>query len=169
MKRASIDIYLVIDTFLLLIGIGPKIALVPFVEITAPLDAATKTLIVRKILITATVVALILVGLGEFLSRLLHFSTASLSIAGGIILFIIAITRVRGSAEPEGHHRTRPMRIAVFPLVITHLLSRAGIVALVILSAEADSVAVSRWSLASSPWSSPSTWPSAALSSRLMS
>ena len=108
MKHASIDIYLVIDTFLLLIGIGSKIALVPFVEITAPLDAATKTLIVRKILITATVLALILVGLGEFLSRLLHFSTASLSIAGGIILFIIAITRVRGSAEPEGHHRTRP-------------------------------------------------------------
>ena len=39
MKHTSVDIYLVIDTFLLLlIGIGPKIALVPFVEITAPLD-----------------------------------------------------------------------------------------------------------------------------------
>ena len=66
MKHTSIDIYLVIDTFLLLlIGIGPKIALVPFVEITAPLDAATKALIVRKMLTTAGVVALILVGLGE--------------------------------------------------------------------------------------------------------
>ena len=36
MKHRSVDIYLVIDTFLLLrIGIGPKIALVPFVVITA--------------------------------------------------------------------------------------------------------------------------------------
>ena len=146
MKHTSVDIYLVIDTFLLLlIGIGPKIALVPFVEITAPLDAATKALIVRKMLTTAAVVALILVGLGEFLSRLLHFSTGSLSIAGGIILFIIAITMVRGSAEPDGNEAITgrdPMRIAVFPLAIPYLLNPAGIVALVTLSAEADSVAV---------------------------
>jgi multiple antibiotic resistance protein len=146
MKHTSIDIYLVVDTFLLLlIGIGPKIALVPFVEITAALDAGTKALIVRKMLTTAAVVALILVGLGEFLSRLLHFSTGSLSIAGGIILFIIAITMVRGNAEPDGNGAVTgrdPMRIAVFPLAIPYLLNPAGIVALVTLSAEADSVAV---------------------------
>ena len=145
MKHTSVDIYLVIDTFLLLlIGIGPKIALVPFVEITAPLDAATKALIVRKMLTTAAVVALILVGLGEFLSRLLHFSTGSLSIAG-IILFIIAITMVRGTPESGGDQAIKqrdPMRIAVFPLAIPYLLNPAGIVALVTLSAEADSVAV---------------------------
>ena len=146
MKHTSIDIYLVVDTFLLLlIGIGPKIALVPFVEITAPLDGATKALIVRKMLTTAAVVALILVGLGEFLSRLLHFSTGSLSIAGGIILFIIAITMVLGSAEPDDNQAITgrdPMRIAVFPLAIPYLLNPAGIVALVTLSAEADSIAV---------------------------
>ena len=100
-----------VDTFLLLlIGIGPKIALVPFVEITAPLDGATKAVVVRKMLTTAAVVALILVGLGEFLSRLLHFSTGSLSVAGGIILFLIAITMVRGSAEPTV---TRPSQDAI--------------------------------------------------------
>ena len=133
---------------------------------------ATKTLIVRKILITATVLALILVGLGEFLSRLLHFSTASLSIAGGnhpVHHRYHEGPRERGTDDTKAITERDPMRIAVFRLVIPHLLSRAGIVALVILSAEADSVAVSRWSLASSPWSSPSTWPSAALSSRLMS
>ena len=87
MNHTSIDIYLVIDTFLLLlIGIGPKIALVPFLEVTAAMDGATKALIVRKMLITAGVTAVILIGLGELLARLLHFSTGSLSIAGGIIL-----------------------------------------------------------------------------------
>ena len=45
MDHTSIDIYLVIDTFLLLlIGIGPKIALVPFLEVTAAMDGATKAL-----------------------------------------------------------------------------------------------------------------------------
>ena len=146
MKHTSIDIYLVIDTFLLLlIGIGPKIALVPFVEITAPLDAETKARIVRKMLTTAGVVALILVGLGELLARLLHFSTGSLSIAGGIILIIIAITMVLGTGEPSGNKAITerdPMRTAVFPLAVPYLLNPAGIVTLVTLSAEADSVAV---------------------------
>ena len=110
MTHTSIDIYLVIDTLLLLIGIGPKIALVPFVEITAPLDAATKALVVRKMLTTAGVVALVLVGLGELLARLLHFSTGSLSIAGGIILIIIAITMVLGTGEPSGSRTMHPTR-----------------------------------------------------------
>ena len=146
MDHTSIDIYLVIDTFLLLlIGIGPKIALVPFVEITAALDDATKALVVRKMLVTAGVVAVILVGLGELLARLLHFSTGSLSIAGGIILVIIAVTMVLGSGDAQHSSTTEgrdPMQIAVFPLAIPYLLNPAGIVTLVTLSAEADSVAV---------------------------
>ena len=112
MDHTSIDIYLVIDTFLLLlIGIGPKIALVPFLEVTAAMDGATKALVVRKMLITAGVVAVILVGLGELLARLLHFSTGSLSIAGGIILVIIAVTMVLGSDRSAGESsdkRARP-------------------------------------------------------------
>ena len=146
MDHTSIDIYLVIDTFLLLlIGIGPKIALVPFVEITAALDDATKALVVRKMLVTAGVVAVILVGLGELLARLLHFSTGSLSIAGGIILVIIAVTMVLGSGDAQHSSTTEgrdPMQIAVFPLAIPYLLNPAGIVTLVTLSAESDSVAV---------------------------
>jgi small neutral amino acid transporter SnatA (MarC family) len=145
-QHTTIDIYLVIDTFLLLlIGIGPKIALVPFVEITGALDASTKAFIVRKMLTTAGVVALILVGLGELLARLLHFSTGSLSIAGGIILVIIAITMVLGSSEPREQHQLSegdPRRIAVFPLAVPYLLNPAGIVTLVTLSAEAGSAAV---------------------------
>ena len=146
MDHTSIDIYLVIDTFLLLlIGIGPKIALVPFLEITAEMDGASKAAVVRKMLTTAGVIGVILVGLGELLARLLHFSTGSLSIAGGIILVIIAVTMVLGSGDPQHSAAIEgrdPMQIAVFPLAIPYLLNPAGIVTLVTLSAEADSVAV---------------------------
>ena len=49
-----------IDTFLvLLIGIGPKLALVPFLEITASLDPAVKRRVLRKMLTTAAVVAVV--------------------------------------------------------------------------------------------------------------
>jgi multiple antibiotic resistance protein len=108
MDHTSVDIYLVIDTFLLLlIGVGPKIALVPFLEVTSEMAPATKALVVRKMLTTAGVVAVILVGLGELLARLLHFSTGSLSIAGGVILIIIAVTMVLGSGDPGRARRSR--------------------------------------------------------------
>ena len=39
MDTTTIDIYLVADVFLLLlIGVGPKIALVPYLELTADMD-----------------------------------------------------------------------------------------------------------------------------------
>ena len=59
MDQATITAAGVIDTFLvLLIGIGPKLALVPFLEITAPLDAETKRRVQRQMIMTATGVAL---------------------------------------------------------------------------------------------------------------
>ncbi|HAM01390.1 MAG TPA: transporter [Acidimicrobiaceae bacterium] len=146
MNHTSIDIYLVIDTFLLLlIGVGPKIALVPFLEVTREFDAETKAIVVRKMLRTAATVAVILLGIGELLARLLHFSTGSLSVAGGIILMIIAATMVLGASDPQESRAIRgrdPTQIVVFPLAVPYLLNPAGIVTLVSLSAEADSVAV---------------------------
>jgi len=141
----SIDVAFVVDTFfLLLIGVGPKIALVPFVEMTASLDEATKRRVARKMLTTAAVVSVILVGLGEVLTRLLHFSPGALSIAGGVVLLIIAVSMILGSGGLEatsGSDAAKdPMLLAVFPLAIPYLVNPAGIVALVTLSAEAGSV-----------------------------
>lgn len=43
MNFGEIDFYLVFDLFiLLLIGMGPKIALVPFLDMTADMDSETK-------------------------------------------------------------------------------------------------------------------------------
>lgn len=146
MDQTSIDTTLVIDTFLLLlIGVGPKIALVPFLESTATFEATTKARVARKMLTTAGVVALLLVALGEVLTRLLHFTTGALSIAGGIVLVIIAVTMVLQAHDSQPSPAAAaqdPMEIAVFPLAVPYLLNPAGIVALVTLSAEADSVAV---------------------------
>jgi MarC family membrane protein len=143
---STVDVYLVVDVFLLLlIGVGPKIALVPFLEVTDGMDTATRARVTRKMLTTAAVVSLLLVTFGELLRRLLHFSTGALSVAGGIILFIIAVTMIRGPGDaPDDHHGAArdPMQLAVFPLAVPYLLNPAGIVVLVTLSADADSVSL---------------------------
>ena len=142
---SPIDVYVLVDIFLLLlIGVGPKIALVPFLEVTAGMDAATRARVTRTMLTTAAAVALILIVLGELLRKLLHFSTGALSIAGGIILFIIAVGMIRGPAEAQTEHRGAsepdPMRLAVFPLAVPYLLNPVGIVVLVTVSADATTV-----------------------------
>ena len=65
MLLKSVDLTTAIDIFLLLlIGIGPKIALVPFLDLTADMDQTTKRQVVRKMLTTATTVALLLIVFG---------------------------------------------------------------------------------------------------------
>jgi small neutral amino acid transporter SnatA (MarC family) len=147
MELESLNVTFVIDTFLLLlIGVGPKIALVPFLEMTGEMPEATKRRVLRKMLTTAATVALLLLVLGGVLTRLLHFSPGALGVASGIILLIIAVTMVLGRDEGTGGHHPAgdqdPMRLAVYPLAVPYLLNPAGIVVLVTVSAEAKSVAV---------------------------
>src|SRR3954464_10749216 len=88
-----------LETFLvLLIGIGPKIALVPFLQVTASLDAATRRRVQWKMLGTAATAAVTLILLGELLRVIFHF-TVALSIAGGVILLVLAIRMVLDDAE----------------------------------------------------------------------
>jgi small neutral amino acid transporter SnatA (MarC family) len=145
MDQTSITAAGAIDTFLvLLIGVGPKLALVPFLEITATLDAATKARVQRKMLVTAAGVAVILMALGELLRAFLHFTIGSLSIAGGVILFLLAVAMVLGQPGNGGQLDAAkdPMQLAQFPLAVPYLLNPVGIVGLVTISADADSVSV---------------------------
>ena len=145
MDQTSITAAGAIDTFLvLLIGIGPKIALVPFLEITASLDPAAKQRVLRKMLTTAATVAVLLMVLGELLRVLLHFTIGSLSIAGGVILLVIAVWMVLAPPTDSGHRDAGkdPMQLAQFPLAVPYLLNPVGIVGLMTISAEAKSLSV---------------------------
>ncbi len=147
MDHKSITFTFAVDLFLLLlIGVGPKIALVPFLETTAEMDEATKRRVARKMLTTAAIVSALLLVMGEVLRRLLHFSIGSLSIAGGLILLIIAVVMELGPDDPEKRdHQLKgkdPMRLAVFPLAVPYVLNPAGIVAIMTVSAGAASLDV---------------------------
>ncbi len=142
----SLDAAFVIDTFLLLlIGIGPKIALVPFLDVTKAMPEAMKRRVLRKMLTIAATVAALLLILGGLLTRLLHFSPGALGVASGVILLILAASMILGQQGGDGgqaNHDREPMQVAAFPLAVPYLLNPAGIVVLVTLSAEAASLAV---------------------------
>ena len=129
---------------LLLIGMGPKIALVPFLEKTKHFDAETQRAVGRRMVAIAVVTALILFAFGALLMRLLHISGGAVAVAGGIILAILAIEMVAGHGKQSVEEfpvKEDPRQIAVYPLAIPYLLNPVGITILIIASDEVVSVA----------------------------
>lgn len=145
MDFSVIDLELVTKLLLLLlIGMGPKIALVPFLEKTKHFDAETQRAVGRRMVVTAVITALVLFAFGALLMRLLHISGGAVAVAGGIILAILAIAMVSGpgkKAPEEAGVVEDPQHIAVYPLAVPYLLNPVGITILIIASDEVVSAA----------------------------
>jgi multiple antibiotic resistance protein len=141
MELGNIDFYVIFDLFmLLLIGMGPKIALVPFLELTAGMDSETQKKVARQMVKTAVGTALLLVVLGWFLMRLLHFSPGAANIAGGIVLLLLALHMLVSPGKDDHHDKASgrdAMKMALYPLAVPLLLNPAGIAVLVIASGDA--------------------------------
>jgi multiple antibiotic resistance protein len=128
---------------LLLIGMGPKIALVPFLEKTKKFDAETQRAIGRQMVVTAVITALTMFAFGALLMALLHITGGAVAVAGGIILATLAIEMVHGPGKKiveEVEGLEDPKRIAIYPLAVPYLLNPVGITVLIIASAEVVSV-----------------------------
>lgn len=145
MTLGELDFLEILDILiLLLIGMGPKVALVPFLDLTAGMDSGTRKMVASRMVRTATVVALVLVVLGALLMKLLHFSEAALYIAGGIVFLLVALRMLaEAGEEQEGHQEMGSGRdaekLALYPLAVPYLLNPAGITLLVIFSGAIDS------------------------------
>jgi small neutral amino acid transporter SnatA (MarC family) len=129
---------------LLLIGMGPKIALVPFLEKTKSFDAETQRSVGRQMVVTAVVTALVLFAFGGLLMRLLHITGGAVAVAGAIILAILAVGMVHSPGKKhveEEEALEDPKRIAIYPLAVPYLLNPVGITILIVASGEVVSVA----------------------------
>jgi small neutral amino acid transporter SnatA (MarC family) len=145
MDFSTINVELAVKLLLLLlIGMGPKIALVPFLEKTKKMDPATQRSVGRQMVTTAVVTALILFATGALLMRLLHITGGAVAVAGGIILAILAIGMVSGPGKEiaeEVEVLEDPKKIAVYPLAVPYLLNPVGMTVLIIASSQVVSVA----------------------------
>jgi multiple antibiotic resistance protein len=145
MNFAVIDAGLVVQLLLLLlVGMGPKVALVPFLDKTKHLDAETQRAVGRRMVLTAVATAIVLFATGWFLLRLLHISGGAVAVGGAIVLAILATNMAAGptkKVEEVVEIREDPKQIAVYPLAVPYLLNPVGITILIIASGEIVSVA----------------------------
>ena len=122
---------------------GPKIALVPFIDLTKNMDGEMQRKVAQRMVQTGVTTALILAVLGWFLMRLLHFTAGAANIAGGIVLLLLALHMLVSPGKDDHHEKASgrdAMQMALYPLAVPYLLNPAGIAALVIASSEIDSI-----------------------------
>lgn len=145
----QIELDQVLNLFvLLLIGMGPKIALVPFLDVTSDMDGETKKKVANVMVRTSVGMAVFLVVLGGLLMHLLHFTPGAIQVAGGIVLLLMGLKMVASSEEGKAEEtevsidpERKAMDLALYPLAVPYLLNPAGIAVLIIASGTIDTIA----------------------------
>ena len=101
--------------------------------------AARRRVAVRAALIAAGILMFFLV-LGQFLLHAMEVRLDSFQIAGGIVLFLFALTMIFGPAKPEAEASLEPEGgggghdVAVFPLAVPSIASPGAMLAVVVLT-----------------------------------
>lgn len=121
--------------------IDPIGTLPVFIAVTAGLTArAARRLAVRAIGVSFIVLLLFIV-LGQIVLEGLDLSLASFQIAGGIVLFLFALTMIFGDAKPDreladtqAHPDAFIRERAVFPLAMPSIASPGAMLAVVMLT-----------------------------------
>lgn len=137
--------FLTVDVFLtLFIGMGPVKALLVYLALTKDASPELQRKVARKAILTATVVGILLLVAGAIFMKILHFSQGALTVAGGLILLLLALNIVLSPAKKEesgaAPDEAALMSAAIYPLGIPLLLNPIGIVALTVFSAESQTL-----------------------------
>ena len=122
----------------LFIVVNPISALPMFLALTAGFDTATQRRVAVTAVLTSFGVLLLFIIAGGFLLEKMGISLRSFQIAGGIILFLVALDMVRGSSyapasggSGDGDHATA---VAIYPLAIPKIAGPGTMLTVVLLT-----------------------------------
>lgn len=128
---------LIREFVILFVVIDPVGSLPVFLYVTANVPRRLHTrLAVRAVVVAAAVLMVFLAG-GQILMESIGMRLGSFQIAGGIILFLFALTMIFGESKPEseiGQAERDHLDGAVFPLAMPSIASPGAMLAVVILT-----------------------------------
>jgi len=129
---------------MLLVTIGPIETAVVFASLTAGIHRGERAkLAIRSTAIAGLVLLLFALG-GNFALGLLHVSMPAFRVAGGILLFLQALSLtfsgpgLSSISESERHDAERPGDIAVFPLAFPLIAGPGALSAAVLLTGRTE-------------------------------
>lgn len=128
----------------LLVTIGPIETAVVFASLTAGIHRSERTSLARRSVTIATFVLLLFALAGELVLSLLHISLPAFRVAGGVLLFLQALTLTFSSPglssinEGERCDAEEPGDIAVFPLAFPLIAGPGSLSATVLVMGRAQ-------------------------------
>lgn len=131
----------------LIVLVNPFAALAIFLDITKGNSLSERRKVAAATAITVFVTITLFTVFGELLLKVLGISIGSFQVAGGILVFLIAINMMNGSGNPvKPHEEDVPEATmhgsasAIVPLAIPMIMGPGGISTVVIYAASATSV-----------------------------
>jgi len=127
-------------TFIVFFAVIDPIGTVPvFIAVTREYEAQEK----RKIALIATffsaAILVFFVVVGELILNAMAIPLAAFQIAGGVVLFLFALTMIFGESKPEEESRLAKnhQETAIFPLAVPSIASPGAILTAVLLTENA--------------------------------
>lgn len=133
------NIDLIIKEFISIWVVVDPIGSIPvFIAVTAHLHGSMRRKIAFKSVFIAAAILLFFIVAGQHLLEALSIPLAAFQIAGGIVLFLFALTMIFGDGKPEDEkkqiHDSDAIHLAVFPLAVPSLASPGAMLAVVMLT-----------------------------------
>ncbi|KXI30317.1 MarC family protein [Paraglaciecola hydrolytica] len=123
--------------FVLLWAVIDPIGTIPvFIAVTIGMSKGMARTIALKATLVAAIVLLFFVLVGEYLLDAMQIPLSAFQIAGGIVLFLFALTMIFGESKPEVemHLVKKNLHKYVFPLAIPSIASPGAMMAAVLLT-----------------------------------
>lgn len=127
----------IIQDFFLIWAVVDPVGTVPvFLAVTSRIPASQRRSIAIRAVIVATLVLLFFILVGEPLLQSLQIPLPAFQVAGGIVLFIFALTMIFGESKPdeELHMVKNGKHSAIFPLAIPSIASPGAMMAVVLMT-----------------------------------
>ena len=126
-----------VATFIVFFAVIDPIGTVPvFIAVTSHFDNSEKNKIALIATLVAAMILVFFVVVGELILTAMSIPLSAFQVAGGIILFLFALTMIFGESKPDeeiklahSHQET-----AVFPLAIPSIASPGAMLAAVLLT-----------------------------------
>ncbi len=120
-----------LNTFIpLFVAIDVFVALSIFISLTEEMSKAKRQMVIKESIITALIVSLLFIALGEAVFKILGITTDDFKIAGGLILLVIAIFDL--IKHGEGRRRLTG-KVGVVPIGVPLIVGPAVLTTILVL------------------------------------
>lgn len=126
--------------------VNPVSGVMAFISMTSHLSRADKTYIAKRSVLIACIVAIVFSISGEIILKLLKTTADSLRVAGGVLLFLVAIdmlfarTTRESITSEELKDASQRENISIFPIAMPLLTGPGAITTIIVLIRTAENI-----------------------------